>query len=154
MSDRSIYPFYFFRDNTEKFYRYLAPSPTLIFLTKHVEPAVDGWMVFGLQGARIRSFSGCEQTGLLTRGHWAGGGEESGVDPRQWQVMDGGTSGAARCGLEITGSHCWGDNGSARALCRLLLQGQCQGRHLTPAENPPRIPLCTWGHSFFSLFSL
>lgn len=117
-------------------------------------PVVDGWMVFGMKGARIRSFSGCEQTGLLTRGHWAGAGEESGVDPRQWPVMDGGTPGAARCGLEITGGRCWGDSGGARALCRLLLQGQCQARHLTLAENPPRIPLCTRDHSFFSLSSL
>lgn len=76
------------------------------------------------------------------------------MDPRQWPVMDGGTPGAARCGLEITGSRCWGDNGSAQALCLLLLQGQCQAGHLTPAENPPRISLCKGNHGFFSIFSL
>lgn len=36
----------------EKFY-YLLPSPIPIFLTKQ-ERAVDGWMVFGVKGARIR----------------------------------------------------------------------------------------------------
>lgn len=76
------------------------------------------------------------------------------MDLRQWPVMDGGTPGAARCGLEITGSRCWEDNGSARAPCLVLLRGQCQARHLTPAENPPRIPLCTHGHGSLSLLSL
>lgn len=36
----------------KKFY-YLLPSPVPIFLTKQ-ERAVDGWMVFGVKGARIR----------------------------------------------------------------------------------------------------
>ena len=30
------------------------PPPIPIFLTKHVEQAVDGWMVFGIKGTRIR----------------------------------------------------------------------------------------------------
>lgn len=52
------------------------------------------------------------------------------MDLRQWPVMDGGTPGAARCGLEITGSRCRGDNGSARALCLLLLLRPVSGQTL------------------------
>lgn len=38
----------------KKFYLVFASLPIPIFLTKHVESAVDGWMVFGIKGARIR----------------------------------------------------------------------------------------------------